>query len=74
MKLNFIVSTKTLILTDLTHWLIWLITTLDSPKVNGELHPERKEAFEKAQKAYEKLLGNTASLAVSKQSILKQYF
>lgn len=29
----------------------------------GELHPERKEAFEKAQKAYEKLLGNTASLA-----------
>ncbi|XP_020615608.1 regulator of nonsense transcripts 2-like isoform X2 [Orbicella faveolata] len=29
----------------------------------GELHPERKEAFEKAQKAYEKLLANTSSLA-----------
>lgn len=29
----------------------------------GELHPERKEAFEKAQKAYEKLLTNTSSLA-----------
>lgn len=29
----------------------------------GELHPERKEAFEKAHKAYEKLLANTSSLA-----------
>nr|XP_058955604.1 regulator of nonsense transcripts 2-like isoform X1 [Pocillopora verrucosa] len=29
----------------------------------GELHPERKDAFEKAQKAYEKLLANTSSLA-----------
>lgn len=29
----------------------------------GELHPDRKEAFEKAQKAYEKLLANTTSLA-----------
>lgn len=29
----------------------------------GELHPDRKEAFEKAQKSYEKLLANTASLA-----------
>lgn len=29
----------------------------------GELHPERKESFEKAQKAYEKLLVNTSTLA-----------
>ena len=35
------------------------------PQTKGELHPERKEAFEKAQKAYEKLLANTSSLAVS---------
>ena len=34
-------------------------------KTKGELHPERKEAFEKAHKAYEKLLANTSSLAVS---------
>ena len=34
-------------------------------QTKGELHPERKEAFEKAQKAYEKLLANTSSLAVS---------
>ncbi len=36
-----------------------------SSQTKGELHPERKEAFEKAQKAYEKLLANTSSLAVS---------
>lgn len=35
------------------------------PQTKGELHPERKDAFEKAQKAYEKLLANTSSLAVS---------
>lgn len=34
-------------------------------QTKGELHPERKEAFEKAQKAYEKLVANTSSLAVS---------
>ena len=34
-------------------------------QTKGELHPERKEAFEKSQKAYEKLLANTSSLAVS---------
>lgn len=49
----------------------WLIMVINYQiwrfylQTKGELHPERKEAFEKAQKAYEKLLANTSSLAVS---------
>ena len=42
-------------------------------QTKGELHPERKEAFEKAQKAYEKLLANTSSLAVSTMSLCSCY-
>ena len=39
-------------------------------QLKGELSSERKEACEKAQKSYEKLLANTTSLAVCPFSIL----
>lgn len=34
-------------------------------QTKGELHPDKKEALEKAQKAYEKLVSSTSTLAVS---------
>ena len=34
-------------------------------QTKGELHADKKEAYERHQKAYEKLLSNTSILAVS---------